>query len=104
MLNLLPERLRRCLHVSCASASVFGLLGLMSRRLHRRLGTSSRSSSSRFGFQFVDKKAHAGDIAARPVEAGDEPTLTGSAPATKTIGIVVVACLGRKRTERRRLR
>ena len=36
------------------------------------LGTSWRSSSSRFAPNVGGEKAHAGDVAARPVEAGDE--------------------------------
>ena len=32
-----------------------------------------------------------GDVAAGPVEAGDRPSLTGSSPTEKTIGIVGVA-------------
>ena len=39
------------------------------------------------------KKADAGDVAARTVEAGDQASLTGSPPTAKTIGIVVVAAL-----------
>ena len=38
-------------------------------------------------------KLTAGQVAARPGEAGDKAELTGSSPVTKTIGIVVVAAL-----------
>ena len=37
------------------------------------------------------ERAHARDVAARSIEAGDK--MTGSSPLTKTIGIVVVAAL-----------
>ena len=44
--------------------------------------------------QLRGEQVHARDVAARPVEAGDETKcLTGSPPVAKTIGIVVVAAL-----------
>ena len=36
---------------------------------------------------------YAREVAARPVQAGDQTHLTGSSPVKKTIGIVVVAAL-----------
>ena len=37
-------------------------------------GTNSRNSSSRFGSKLATEEADAGDIAAGPVEARDEPS------------------------------
>src|SRR5262245_51956394 len=41
--------------------------------------------------EFRRDETDTGDVAARPVETGDEASLTGSPPVAKTIGIVVVA-------------
>ena len=57
------------------------------------LGTSSCSSSSRFGTELTLKTADARDVAARPVEAGNETKFDRVAADVKTIGIVAVAAL-----------
>ena len=78
-LSLLASRMMRCCPsaraaacTSLRSASVSGASGLTSTAIVVALGTSSRSSSSRFAPSSAGEKAHAGDVAARPVEAGDE--------------------------------
>ena len=70
-----------------------GLVGLTSTPMMVAGGTSSCSSSSRFGPTIAFEEGHAGDVAARPVEAGDEAKLDRVAAVPKTIGIVVVAAL-----------
>ena len=56
------------------------------------VGTSSCSSSSRFGPTSTFKRGHAREVAARPVQAGDKSELRpGRSPIVKTIGMVVVA-------------
>src|SRR5262245_30211097 len=47
--------------------------------------------SKSFGHDFGGEEIDARRIAARPGEAGDETSLTGSSAAPKAIGIVVVA-------------
>ena len=57
------------------------------------LGTSCAQQLQPLRPQIAGEKGHAGDIAARPIEAGDQTSLTGSLAMAKTIGIVVVAAL-----------
>src|SRR5207237_9386119 len=42
------------------------------------------------------KDAHTGGVATRPLEADNQPDLTGSAPLANTMGIVVVAAFAAK--------
>ena len=51
------------------------------------------SNSSRFAASSASEKVYACDIAARPVEAGDEAELDRVVADRKTIGMVVVAAL-----------
>ena len=78
--ELLPDRLRRDFHVSKVAAqlgvrSASSVLPLASMAIVLALGTSRRSSSSRFAPNVASKEAHASDIAAWSVEAGDKTGL-----------------------------
>ena len=69
--ELLPDRLRRGLHVSSLR------LGFRSVRVHQhgnccRLGHELAQQLQSLRPQHAGEKAHARDVAARPVEAGDE--------------------------------
>ena len=70
-----------------------GKLGSTSTPTRTAPGCNSCNSPRELSPKRRDKEGDTGDVAARPVEAGDEPELTGSPPLAKTIGIVVVAAL-----------
>ena len=77
--ELLPDRLRRGLHVSSLR------LGFRSVRVHehgncRRPGHDLAQQLQSLRPQHAGKKDHAGDVAARPVEAGDEAVPDRVAP------------------------
>ena len=92
-----PSRASRGLQRLVDSAPEVGMFGSTSTRNRVAPGTSSCSSSSRFAANSHVEEADAGDVAARPVEAGNKAVSTGSPPPTNTIGIVVVAALRRQR-------
>ena len=93
-MELQPEGARRRLRASRESGSaIAGFAGLTRGARWWPMGSSSCSNSSRFAATSRFRARHAGDVAARPVEAGDKAKLTGSAAGPKTIGIVVVAAL-----------
>ena len=62
------------------------------------VGTSSCSSSSRLA-PAPRSRCHAGDVAARPVQAGDQASLDRIAADEKTIGMVVVAAFAASAAE-----
>ena len=85
--SLLTSRTMSCCPIASAaactslrSASVLGVSGFTSMAIVVALGTSWRSSSSRFAPNTPLKKTHARDVAARPVEAGDEAVPDRVAP------------------------
>ena len=78
--ELLPDRLRRGLHVASLRR------GRRSVRVHergnrRRLGHELPQQLQSLRPQHAAEKAHAGDVAARPVEAGDQALLDRVAAA-----------------------
>ena len=75
------------------SVSMSGAFGSIRHGHDRGLGNQLVQQSQPLGRKSVVSKDHARDVAARPVKAGDKPSLTGSPPTTKTIGIVAVAAL-----------
>ena len=90
--ELLPDRLRRGLHVSSLR------LGIRTVRVHSTaivvaLGTSWRSSSSRFAPNTLAKKTTPVTLPPGRLRLATRPSLTGSPPVAKTIGTVVVAAL-----------
>ena len=91
-LNLLPDDARRRLHVSDLPARRSDCSDSRARR-SRRLWAPARAAAPAASPPARLRGSHAGDVAARPVEAGDKADLTGSPPTTNTIGIVVVAAL-----------
>ena len=75
--------------ISLMLRSVSGWFGLTSRAITPAWGTNSDTSSSRLGIQLVVNAADTCQIAARPRETGDRPSLIGSL-TLKTIGIVML--------------
>ena len=74
--------------------SVFVVLaGLTSTPTRVAVGTSSRSSSSRFAVNSVLRKLIPVRLPLGRAWLATRPSLTGSSATTKTIGIVVVAAL-----------
>ena len=77
--------------VSGASAATFGLLGLTSNAIVLVDGSSSRRSSKRFGPRILVKTLTPVRLPPGRLKLSTRPVLTGSAPVTNTIGMVLVA-------------
>ena len=79
---------------SLTVVSVFAALaGLTSTATRVAAGTSSRSSSSRFAANSPLKKLMPVRLPPGRARLATRPSLTGSSPTAKTMGIVVVAAL-----------
>ena len=82
---------------SCTSLNVGlgirALAGLTSTAMRAAAGTSSRSSSSRFAANSALRKLIPVTLPPGRARLATRPSLTGSSPTVKTIGIVVVAAL-----------
>ena len=77
--------------------SAVGLFGLTSNAIPAAPGTNSRNSPSRFATNDFAEVAHAGDVAARPVEARDKAQFDRVGAGTRTTtGIVCGRRLGRQ--------
>ena len=81
------------LHVSQRALGSRGLVGLTSTATRVAAGTSSRRSSSRFAVNSPLKKLIPVTLPPGRARLATRPSLTGSSPTTKTMGIVVVAAL-----------
>ena len=90
--ELLPDRLRRGLHVFSLRLGR-RVPGLTSMPIVVALGTSWRSSSSRFAPNTAAKKLTPVTLPPGRFMLATRPSLTGSPPLTNTIGIVEVAAL-----------
>ena len=87
--ELHAQRARRRLQVCDDGFGYSELVGLTRTPIDVGHRAPTRGAiASRFGASSTLKIGDAGDVAARPVEAGDKPTATGSPPVAKTIGIV----------------
>ena len=91
--ELLPDRLRRGLHVSSLRLGIQDVFGFTSTAIVVALGTSWRSSSSRFAPNTPEKKTTPVTLPPGRLRLATRPSLTGSPPVAKTIGTVVVAAL-----------
>src|SRR6516225_12354957 len=89
--ELLPDRLRRALHLSALRLGVGGVR-IDKHRNRSRGGHDLAQQLKSFRSQYAGEKDYAGDVAARPAEAGDE-AVPDRVAATNTIGTVVVAAL-----------
>ena len=69
------------------------LVGLTSTATRVAAGTSSRKSSSRFAANSLREKIDPVRLPPGRARLATRPSLTGSSPTTKTMGIVVVAAL-----------
>ena len=90
--ELLPDRVRRGLHVASAAASVSECSDLPARQ------SSSPWAPARAAAPVASpptrrRKAHTRDVAAGRLRLATRPRSTGSPPLAKTIGIVEVAAL-----------
>ena len=103
--DLQPDGASSRLHVSFDVDSVFaGLAGLTSDRNTSAAGTNSRSSSSCFAASSRLKKLIPVRLPPGRARLATRPSLTGSSPLTKTMGIVVVAALAANDRRSRRSR
>jgi hypothetical protein len=73
-----------------------GIGGIDEHRNTRGCGHSSRSNASRFAVSSVLKKLTPVTLPPGRARLATRPTLTGSWPTTKTMGIVFVAALAAK--------
>ena len=74
-------------------SAMAALVGLTSTATRAAPGTSSRSSSSRFAANSPLKKLTPVRLPPGRARLATRPSLTGSSPTRKTIGMVVVAAL-----------
>ena len=95
-------RAGRCLKSRLIAVSAVGLVGLTSSADHGGRGDKLAQQLQPLCGQARPRKLTPGDVAARPIEAGDKAVLTGSPPVVKTIGIVEVAALAASAAARRR--
>ena len=86
--------------ISLNAVSAVGLVGLTSTATRVTPGNSSRRSSSRFAANSPLKKLIPVTLPPGRARLATRPSLTGSSPTLKTIGIVVVAALAAKRGKR----
>ncbi len=98
--SLLTSTTMSCCPIVCAaactslrSASVVGVSGFTSMAIVVALGTSWRSSSSRFAPNTPPKKLTPVTLPPGRLRLATRPFVTGSPPLPNTIGIVVVAAL-----------
>ena len=88
---------RRPIALAAASVSgastTFGLLGLTSNAIVLVEGSSSRRSSKRFGPSILTNMNTPVRLPPGRLKLSTRPVLTGSAPVTNTIGMVLVAAL-----------
>ena len=96
--SLLTSRTMSCCPTACAaattsirSASVLELFKFANTPIVVALGTSWRSNSKRFAPNTAAKKTTPVTLPPGRLRLVTRPSLTGSLPVTKTIGIVVVA-------------
>ena len=94
----LDPRARAAACMSRSVASAGGALAGSTSTATRPPWAPARAGGPAAWPQLSVKKVDTGRIAARPGEAGDETKPDRSSPTPKTIGIVVVAAFGRKRT------
>ena len=76
-------RVRAAACMSCVNVSARRISGIDEHGNRVAVGITSCSSSSRFGPSSATNDAHASEVAARSVEAGNKPTLDRIEPAEK---------------------
>jgi hypothetical protein len=78
--------------MSLNSISTFGLFGFTRKVITLVFGTNSRKNCSRFAPRSAAKFVTAVTLPPGRLRRATRPSLTGSLPLTKTIGIVEVQC------------
>ena len=91
--NLESQRARRIRHVSQRASLIAFWSGLTSTAIRTALGTRSCRSPSRFATTSAVKKLMPVALPPGRARLAIRPSLTGSSPAPKAIGMVVVAAL-----------